>query len=351
VEDTGSGMTDEVMQRMFEPFFTTKDLRHGTGLGLSVVHGIVLDHQAALATISSPGKGSRFEAYLPIWDKPIEALAIQPAPDAAQGERVLVVGLGRRRRSLQLRYGSCSVIGVSVLDDPGDGLLRRRLDGAPETWVIDEGALQEGLGEETPKVLGQRREIAHLVSQLEQVTKSEAAARESEQSFHFMVEHSRDVLFRGNYRTLQYDYLSPNIQRISGGFTVEEIVAMGQAKWVSRMRPEDVEQLGGILGELFSRGGGPYSTEFRIMGKDGVERWVNEVGTAFVDDEGVPSYAIASVRDITDQKQKEPEREKLWDADVYQRTHSRTECPECRRLSQPEKAMGGPKEAGGGRTD
>jgi hypothetical protein len=126
----------------------------------------------------------------------------------------------------------------------------------------------------------------------------------------------------------------------------------GQAKWVSRMRPEDVEQLGGILGELFSRGGGPCSTEFRIMGKDGVERWVNEVGTAFVDDEGVPSYAIASVRDITDQKQKEVEREKLWDADVYQRTLSRTECPECRRLSQPEKAMGGgPKEAGGGRTD
>lgn len=62
---------------MFEPFFSTKELRQGTGLGLSVVHGIVLDHQAALTAISSPGMGSRFEAHLPIWDHPIDALAIQ----------------------------------------------------------------------------------------------------------------------------------------------------------------------------------------------------------------------------------------------------------------------------------
>jgi signal transduction histidine kinase/CheY-like chemotaxis protein len=124
VADTGSGMTDEVMQRMFEPFYTTKELRHGTGLGLSVVHGIVLDHQAALAAISSPGKGSRFEAYLPIWDEPIDALATQPAPDAAQGERVLVVDdepylvelVGHILRDLG--YESVGV------DTPGEALVR-----------------------------------------------------------------------------------------------------------------------------------------------------------------------------------------------------------------------------------
>jgi PAS domain-containing protein len=132
-----------------------------------------------------------------------------------------------------------------------------------------------------------RREIESLRSQLEEARKSEAEGRTGEASFRFMVEHSHDVLFRGNYRTLQYDYLSPNIEQIAGGFTVDEIVAMGQAKWVARMRPEDVAQLGSILGELFSRGGGHYSTEFRIMGKDGVERWVNEVGTAFVDEEWI----------------------------------------------------------------
>jgi PAS domain S-box-containing protein len=188
---------------------------------------------------------------------------------------------------------------------------RMACDGAPETWICDEGVLQQGDGDEPPKIHGQRRELASLLSRLEEVTKSEAEARESEQSFRFMVEHSRDVLFRGNYRTLQYDYISPNIEQIAGGFTVEDIAAMGQAKWVARLRPEDLEQLTIILGELFSRGGGTYSAEFRIPGKDGIERWVSEVGTAFVDKDGVPSYAISSCRDITDQKEKEAEREKL----------------------------------------
>jgi PAS domain S-box-containing protein len=172
-------------------------------------------------------------------------------------------------------------------------------------------AIRPGVGEATPTVLGQRREINSLLSRLEEVTKSEAEARESEQSFRWLVEHSRDVLFRGNYRTLQYDYLSPNIQLIAGGFTPEEIVAMGQSGFASRIHPQDMETFGSVLGELFVRGGGPYYVEYRIVGKDGVERWASESGTAFVDDEGVPSYAIGSVRDITDQKQKEAEREEL----------------------------------------
>ena len=105
--------------------------------------------------------------------------------------------------------------------DPGMGKLT-----SPEG---NSEAIRPGIGEATPTILGQRREINSLLSRLEEVTKSEAEARESEQSFRWLVEHSRDVLFRGNYRTLQYDYLSPNIQLIAGGFTPEEIVAMGQS--------------------------------------------------------------------------------------------------------------------------
>ena len=163
----------------------------------------------------------------------------------------------------------------------------------------------------TPTILGQQQEIDSLRRRLEELTRSEAEARESEQLFRGIVEHSRDVLFRGNYRTLRYDYQSPSMQQLSGGFTAEEIAAMGQTDWVARMLPEDVEKLGGILGELFARGGGQYAVDYRRSGRDGVLRWINEVGTAFVDDDGVPSYAIGSCRDISDQKQKEAEREKL----------------------------------------
>lgn len=66
VEDQGVGMTPQAVQRAFEPFFTTKDVGVGTGLGLSVVHGIVTSHGGTVRVQSEPGKGSRFEVRLPI---------------------------------------------------------------------------------------------------------------------------------------------------------------------------------------------------------------------------------------------------------------------------------------------
>lgn len=66
VEDTGVGMAPEELRHAFEPFFTTKDVGSGTGLGLSVAHGIVRDHGGWIAATSATDKGSRFSIYLPL---------------------------------------------------------------------------------------------------------------------------------------------------------------------------------------------------------------------------------------------------------------------------------------------
>jgi PAS domain S-box-containing protein len=92
VSDTGIGIPPAVLERMFDPFFTTKGVGEGTGLGLSLVHGIVSELGGAIDVATKPGEGTKFEIWLPVAGE-----AERPAADAIRelprgnGETVMVV--------------------------------------------------------------------------------------------------------------------------------------------------------------------------------------------------------------------------------------------------------------------
>ena len=90
VTDTGCGMTPEVQARILEPFFTTKNEGHGTGLGLSVVLGIVQQSGGLLDVESNPGAGTKFKIYLPAAQEPAEGPA-QSAPSKLIGGSEIIL--------------------------------------------------------------------------------------------------------------------------------------------------------------------------------------------------------------------------------------------------------------------
>lgn len=92
VTDNGSGMDSTTLARVFEPFFTTKPQGQGTGLGLSVVHGIMASHSGAIQAKSSLGLGTSFDLYFPAAS---ELLATQATSEATtrkgSGEHILLI--------------------------------------------------------------------------------------------------------------------------------------------------------------------------------------------------------------------------------------------------------------------
>ena len=91
VRDTGQGIAPDILPRIFEPYFTTKDKSGGTGLGLSMVHGIVTGYGGAVSVYSEPGKGTTFKVYLPLTTEEPVAEVEKTKPASKGHERILLV--------------------------------------------------------------------------------------------------------------------------------------------------------------------------------------------------------------------------------------------------------------------
>jgi signal transduction histidine kinase/ActR/RegA family two-component response regulator len=121
VTDTGCGMDNQTKARIFEPFFTTKELGKGTGLGLATVYGVIKQSGGWIWVESEPGKGTRFEVYLPQATGAEETL-ITPTKiplAASRGETVLIAEDQDAVRDLASRF--LKAAGYTVLSAKGGG--------------------------------------------------------------------------------------------------------------------------------------------------------------------------------------------------------------------------------------
>ncbi|WP_224982957.1 ATP-binding protein [Geomonas agri] len=122
VSDSGSGMDRGTRERIFEPFFSTKAVGKGTGLGMSIVYGIVKQHKGFINVYSEPGEGTTFKIYLPEASSTAVADASEPGPvaPALGSETVLVAeddaGVRGLVESLLKKYGYQVVLAVDGSD-------------------------------------------------------------------------------------------------------------------------------------------------------------------------------------------------------------------------------------------
>ncbi|NTW84455.1 MAG: PAS domain S-box protein [Chlorobiaceae bacterium] len=127
VADTGIGMDETTMERIFEPYFSTKAVNKGSGLGLSVVHGIVTSNNGVITAESLQGKGTTFRVYLPVIEHPVINTARQEIAATGNGSSILFVDDEQATIKMTKRMLSRLGYQICALSSPQKALERFRL--------------------------------------------------------------------------------------------------------------------------------------------------------------------------------------------------------------------------------
>jgi PAS domain S-box-containing protein len=166
VSDTGGGIPPTIVERIFDPFFTTKPQGEGTGLGLSVVHGIVKSMGGTLTVASQPGKGTTFTLYLPTSEEATQESDDTAAEDITGGtEKILFIDdeeMLIRSGQEMLEALGYSVTGFTRSDDALEAFLPNPL---AFDAVITDYTMPRITGYELAKIIrGVRNDIPIILS-------------------------------------------------------------------------------------------------------------------------------------------------------------------------------------------
>ncbi len=139
---------------------------------------------------------------------------------------------------------------------------------------------------------------------------SEATLRESEERFRNVLETSRDVIYRFNLRTGQYEYISQAAQEVTG-YTIDELMALSLEETLRMIHPDDIPEFQAALSRIERAGSG--EMEYRQRTKVGDYRWFSNRISVIRDDTGQSLIRIGNIRDVTDRKQADEELQKSKD--------------------------------------
>jgi PAS domain S-box-containing protein len=123
----------------------------------------------------------------------------------------------------------------------------------------------------------------------------------SEQKFRDVLENSNVALYKQNYITETYDYMSPAFTDITG-YSVEEILNTSIYNIFEMFHPDDTEKIYDALEKNLSSGGGNFKLEYRLKNKTGKYIWVSDTGFIFIGENGKPKYSIGNIHNINDRK-------------------------------------------------
>jgi CheY-like chemotaxis protein len=158
VSDTGTGISPAVLERMFDPFFTTKDVGEGTGLGLSLVDGIVTDLGGAIDVTTIVGVGTRFEIWLPVaGETAMPAVEASGTLPQGSGETVMIVD--DERPLVALAEEIIAGLGYEPVGFVSSSAALQAFRGAPDRFdlVLTDESMPDLLGTELAQAIRRLR--------------------------------------------------------------------------------------------------------------------------------------------------------------------------------------------------